>query len=116
MKFLKSTIVAVILALSLGSFSSIAFAARNDKAVANIVAHIDEAIKSIDANDVNAALAHNKQAKRAKKELNSEQNAAKIGRLSAHFTKAKKLLKKSDLAGAKAELESAKHGYKSIKF
>lgn len=116
MKSLKSTIVAVLIALSLGSFSSIAFADRNSQAVASITAHIDEAIKSIDANDTDAALAHIKEAKRAKKELNSEENAAKIGRLSAHFSKAKKLLKESDSAGSKAELELAKHGYNSIKF
>ena len=116
MKSLKSTIIAVLLAFSLGSFSSLAFADRNSDAVANISAHIDEAIKSIDANDIDGALAHTKEAKRAKKELNSEGNAAKIGRLSAHFTKAKKLLKKSDLAGAKTELEKAKHGYNTIQF
>ena len=116
MKLLKSTIITVLMALSLGSFSSLAFADRNSQAVANISAHIDEAIKSIDANDMDGALAHTKEAKRAKKELNSEENAAKIGRLSAHFTKAKKLLKKSDSAGAKVELEAAKHGYNSIQF
>ena len=116
MKSLKSIIIAVLLAFSLASFSSIAFADRNSQAVDNITAHTDEAIKSIDANDIDGALAHIKEAKRAKKELNSEGNAAKIGRLSAHFNKAKKLLKKSDLAGAKAELELAKHGYNSITF
>ena len=116
MKSLKSTVIAVLIAFSLGSFSSIAFADRNSQAVANISAHIDEAIKSIDANDIDGAMAHTKEAKRAKKELNSEGNAAKIGRLSAHFTRTKKLLKKSDLEGAKAELEAAKHGYNSIQF
>jgi len=116
MKFLKSTVVTMILALFLGSFSLTAFADRNTQAVANITTHIDEAIKSLDANDSTAALAHIKEAKRAKKEMNSEENAAKIGRLSAHFTKAKKLIKKSDLTGAKAELELAKHGYNSIQF
>ena len=116
MKLLKSVILSILIAFSLASFSSIAFAAFNDQIVAKITVHIDEAIKSIDANDDDAAVAHIKEAKRAKKELNSEGNAAKIGRLSAHFTKAKKLLKKSDSAGAKAELESAKHGYNSIQF
>ena len=116
MKFFKSIIVTLLLALSLGSFSSSAFATRNDRAIASITAHIDEAIKSIDANDSAGALAHIKEAKRSKKELNSEQNAPQIGRLSAHFTKANKLIKKSDLAGAKSELEKARHGYNSIKF
>ena len=110
MKSLKNAVLAVLIAFSLGSFSSIALA-NNTQVVASITAHIDEAIKSIDANDVDAALAHTKEAKRAKGELNSEKNAPKIGRLSAHFTKAKKLLKKSDLAGAKSELEIAKKGY-----
>ncbi len=116
MKSFKSTLIAVLMSLFLGSFSSLAFADRNSQAVANISAHIDEAIKSINANNIDAAMAHTKEAKRAKKELNSEENAAKIGRLSAHFTKAKKLLKKSDLPGAIAELEKAKHGYNAIRF
>ena len=116
MKFFKSTIVAAMLAVFLGSFSLAAFATPNDDAVNRISAHVDEAIKSLDANDPDAALAHIKQAKRAKKELNSEQNAPKIGRLSAHFTKANKYIKKSDYASAKSELEKAKHGYKAINF
>ncbi|NOQ16242.1 MAG: hypothetical protein GQ581_04215 [Methyloprofundus sp.] len=116
MKSFKSTIIALLMSLFLGSFATLAFADRNSQAVDNISAHIDEAIKSIDANNVDAAMAHIKEAKRAKKELNSEGNAAKIGRLSAHFNKAKKLLKKSDLDGAKSELEKAKHGYNAIKF
>lgn len=93
MKSFKSTIIALLMSLFLGSFSTLAFADRNSEAVVNISAHIDEAIKSINANDIDAALAHTKEAKRARKELNSEGNAAKIGRLTAHFNKAKKLLK-----------------------
>jgi len=116
MKLFKSTTVAILLALFLGSFSLTAFADRNSQAVEKITTHIDEAIKSIDSNDEDGALAHIKEAKRAKKEMNSEENAAKIGRLSAHFNKAKKALKNSDPAGAKAELELAKHGYNSIQF
>jgi len=116
MKSFKKLFILILLAVSFGSFSSMAFADRNSTAVENITAHIDEALKSIKANDVSGALAHNKKAKRARKELNSEQNAAKIGRLTAHFNKAKKLLKKSDLDGAAAELEKAKHGYNAIQF
>ncbi len=116
MKSLKSTILAVLIAFSLGSFSSIALADRNSDAVAKISANIDEAIKQIDANDFSGAKASIKVAKRAKKEMNSEQNAPKIGRLSAHFTKANKYLKNSDPEGAKAELEKAKHGYNAIQF
>ena len=116
MKFFKSTIVAAMMALFLGSFSLAAFADPNQDAVAAINTHVDAAIKSLDANDPDAALAHVKQAKRGKKSLNSEQNAPKIGRLSAHFTKANKYIKKGDYASAKSELEKAKHGYNSINF
>lgn len=116
MKLFKSTVVAAMLALFLGSFSLTAFASPNTDAVARISTHIDEAIKSLDASDPDAAKAQIKLAKRAKKELNSEQNAAKIGRLSAHFTKANKFIKKSDYASAKSELEKAKHGYAAIQF
>ena len=123
MKLLKSAVVAVSLALSLGSFSTTAVACEdgrvcvgNDAAVKNIVAHIDGAIASIDAGDIDGSIAHMKEAKRAKKELNSEAMAPKIGRLSAHFHKAKKLLKKDDLAGSKKELELAKHGFLALKF
>ena len=125
MKLLKSAVVAVSLALSLGSFSTTAVAGchddpgrvcvGNDQAVANIVAHIDAAIASIDANDVAGAQAHIKQSKSAKKEMNSESNAPKIGRLSAHFNKARKLLRNDDLAGAKKELGLAKHGFLALK-
>lgn len=116
MKLFRSSVVAAILALFLGSFSVTAFADPNTDAVARIGTHIDAAIKSLDADDPVAAKAHIKQAKRAKKELISEQNAAKIGRLSAHFTKANKFIKKSDYASAKSELEKAKHGYGAIQF
>ncbi len=115
MKLLKNAVLATLIAFSLGSFSSIALA-DNPAAVANITAHIDEALKSLAANDLEAAMAHTKQAKRGKGEMNSEGNAAKIGRLSAHFNKAKKFLKKSDVAGAKSELEKAKHGFNALRF
>ncbi|MCK4841426.1 MAG: hypothetical protein KAT04_06035 [Methylococcales bacterium] len=123
MNLLKNAGIAILLALSLGSFSTTAIACEdgrvcvgNEQAVVNIVAHIDEAIISIDTNDSAAAQAHIKEAKRAKKEMNSESNAPKIGRLSAHFHKAKKLIRKSDLAGAKSELEKAKHGFLALRF
>ena len=123
MKLLKSAVVAVSLALSLGSFSTTAVACEdgrvcvgNDAAVENIVAHIDGALASIAAKDSAGAIAHVKEAKRAKKELNSEAMAPKIGRLSGHFHKAKKQLKNDDLAGAKDELEKAKHGFLALRF
>jgi len=126
MKLLKSAVVAASLALSLGSFSTTAVAGchddagrvcvGNDQAVVNIVAHIDGALASIDTKDAAGAIQHIKEAKRAKKEMNSESNAPKIGRLSGHFHKAKKLLKKDDLAGAKDELQKAKHGFLALKF
>lgn len=115
MKILKNAVIAILIAFSLGSFSSMAVA-DNASAVASITAHIDEALKSIAANDVKAAIAHTKQAKRGKGEMNSEGNAAKIGRLSAHFNKAKRFLKKADLVGAKSELEKAKHGFNALRF
>ncbi|MCF6251467.1 MAG: hypothetical protein L3J75_09400 [Methylococcaceae bacterium] len=126
MKLLKSAVIAASLALSLGSFSTAAVAGchddagricvGNDQAVANIVAHIDAAIVSIDAKDAGSAIQHIKEAKRAKKEMNSEANAPKIGRLSGHFHKARKQLKNDDFANAKGELEKAKHGFLALKF
>jgi len=125
MKLLKSVVVAASLALSLGAFSTAAVAGcedpgrvciGNDQAVANIVGHIDQAIASIDANDTAAAAEQVKAAKRAKKELNSEAMAPKIGRLSGHFHKAKKALKNDDLTTAKSELEKAKHGFLALQF
>jgi len=126
MKLLKSAVIAASLALSLGSFSTAAVAGchddagricvGNDQAVANIVAHIDAAIVSINAKDAGSAIQHIKEAKRAKKEMNSEANAPKIGRLSGHFHKARKQLKNDDLVSAKGELEKAKHGFLALKF
>lgn len=116
MKLLKSTAVAAVLAVFLGSFSLAAFADPNTDAIAKINKNVDAALKSLDANDPVAAKEFIKQAKRGKKELNSEQNAPKIGRLSAHFTKANKYIKKSDFANAKSELEKARHGYNAINF
>lgn len=125
MKLLKNVIVAASLALSLGAFSTAAVAGCEDpgrvcigngEAVRNIVGHIDGAIESINANDTSGAADHLKAAKRAKKELNSEAMAPKIGRLSGHFHKAKKFLKKDDLASAKGELEKAKHGFLALRF
>ncbi len=116
MNAFKSTIIAVLLAFSLGSFSSLAFALqKNATGIQQINTNIDEAIKSINANDYPAALASIKQAKRGKSMLNSEQNAPKIGRLSAHFSKAKKFLKKSDPEAAKEELKKAQHGFNALK-
>ena len=123
MKLLKSAVVAVSLALSLGSFSTTAVACEdgrvcvgNEAAVENIVAHIDAAIDSVEAGDAAGAKAHIKEAKRAKKELNSEAMAPKIGRLSGHFHKANKLLKKDDFDGAKASLGLARHGFLALRF
>lgn len=125
MNLLKNVVVSVVLALPLSTFSAIAVAGcsdsgqtctRNDQAIENINTHIDAAIKSITEKDVDAALANNKKAKRAKKELNSESNAAKIGRVAAHFHKVKKLLKAGDLEGATAELQAAKSGFNALEF
>jgi uncharacterized membrane-anchored protein YitT (DUF2179 family) len=80
MKSFKSTIIAVLMSIFLGSFSSLVFADRNSQAVANISDHINEAIKSI--NDTDAALAHTKEAKRAKKELNMLQKLVGFQRIS----------------------------------
>lgn len=115
MNTVKSTIIAFLIAFSLGSFSSVAFALQKNAAgIEKINTNIDAAIKFIDANDYTAAQASIKEAKRGKSMLNSEPNAPKIGRLSAHFTKAKKYLKKSDPEAAKAELEKAKHGFNAL--
>ena len=115
MNAFKSTIFAVLLAFSLGSFSSLAFALqKNATAIEKINTNIDAAVKYIDANDYTAAQASIKEAKRGKSTLNSEQNAPKIGRLSAHFSKAKKYLKKSEPEAAKDELKKAKHGFNAL--
>lgn len=117
MKLLKSVVVALTLALSLGTFSTAALAECEDgrtcfgpeQAIDIYTGKIAEAMKAIndgaDAETIEKLL---KKTVSLKKEINASDIVARFASKSAkHVKKAKKLVQKGDMAAATAELEIA---------
>jgi len=116
MKLLKSAVVALSLALSLGSFSTTAVACEDgrtcygpEQAIDMYTGKIAEVMKAIndgmDADEVEKML---KKTISLKKEINASDIVARFASKSAkHLKKARKLVKKGDMTGATAELEKA---------
>jgi hypothetical protein len=124
MKLLKSAVVAVSLALSLGSFSTTAVACEDgrtcfgpEQAIDIYVGKIAESMKAI--NDGADAEVIEKLLKRTvslKKEINASDIVARFASKSAkHVKKARKLVTAGDMAGATAELQVAEDIANSLK-
>jgi hypothetical protein len=123
MKLLKSAVIALTLALSLGSFSTTAVACEdgrlcfgNEEAVNLVLGKIAEAMKTIkDGGDEKEIITLIKQAKAYTKEINSEAVDRKKQKVTKHFLKARKAVKKGDMVEATAHLEKAEIGFEGFK-
>ena len=124
MKLLKSAVVAVSLAFSLGSFSTAAVAACEDgrtcfgpaQAIDITVGHVAEAIKAADdKSGKHEVLMHIKAAKDASKEINANDVVDRHRqRAVGHLKKAKKSLKNDDFQGALDHLGAAEKGFSGL--
>ncbi len=123
MKLIKSVLVAVSLALSLGVFSTSAVACEDGRtcisfgdAVSGIKEHIKMAIDGIEDNEsVASVLVHIKHAKDMSKEIN-ENDKVDIarGRANGLLKKAKSAAKKGDFSDAIGYLKEAHAKFDSL--
>lgn len=123
MKLLKSAVVAVSLALSLGSFSTTAVACEDGRtcfgpmeAINITLGHVAEAMKALNDGSTDQALVHIKAAQSANKEINANDVVDRNRqRANGSLKKAKSALKKDDATGATAHLEKAERGFEALK-
>ena len=123
MKLLKNAGIAILLALSMGSFSSTAVACEdgrtcvgNEQAIDMILTKITEAKQAIgDGADAKAINLLIKQAKAASKEINSEAVDRKKQKVTKYFLKAKQAMKKGNMDEATEHLNTAEKGFADIK-
>ncbi len=124
MKLLKSAVVAISLAFSLGSFSTAVVACEDGRtcfgpaeAINITVGHVALAIKAADdKSGKQEVLAHIKAAKDASKEINANDVVdRKRQRAVAHLKKAKKALKSNDFQSAEDHLGAAEKGFAELK-
>ena len=124
MKLLKSAIVALTLALSLGTFSTATVACEDgrtcfgpEQAIDLVLGRIAESMKAINdgasAEDVQKLI---KSAMDAKKEINASDIVSRFAqKANKHLKKARKAAKKDDLVSATESLEKAEHGFNGLK-
>jgi len=125
MKLLKSAIVALTLALSLGSFSTAVVACEDgrtcygpEQAIDLVLGRIAESMKAInegaDADTVQKLI---KKAMDAKKEINASDIVSRHAqKANGHLKKARKAAKREgDLVKATKYLEKAEHGFNGLK-
>lgn len=123
MKLLKSAVIALSLALSLGSFSTTAVACEdgrlcfgNEEAINLVLGKIAEAMLAIkegaDEKEINGLI---KQAKAYTKEINSEAVDRQKQKYTKHFVKAKKAVRAGKMEEAAQHLDTAEKGFESFK-
>ncbi len=125
MKLLKSAVVALTLALSLGTFSTSALAECEDgrtcfgpeQAIDMVLGKIAESMKLIndgaDSGDVQKMI---KKAMDAKKEINASDIVSRhAAKANGHLKKAIKAAKKDELIKATEHLEAAEKGFEGLK-
>ena len=123
MKLLKSAVVAVTLALSLGSFSTTAVACEDGRtcfgpmeAINITLGHVAEAMKALNDGSSEQAMVHIKAAQNSNKEINANDVVDRNRqRANSSLKKAKTALKKDDAAGATKHLEKAERGFEALK-
>lgn len=123
MKLLKSFIIALSLALSLGGVSSTAIAAgppsaaSSVKAINLVLEHVAAGIKAIDNGETSAAVKeHIRTALRESKEITgAELLEKKRLKASRSLKKARSALKKGDTAGTKSFLEKTAKDFETLK-
>ena len=123
MKLLKSAVVAVSLALSLGSFSTTAVACEDGRtcygpveAINISLGHIAEAIKALDAKEgTHEILMHIKAAKDGSKEINANDKVdIARGRAVTHLKKARSAIKKGNMQEGEDHLGEAEKGFAAL--
>ena len=118
MNSIKTILVPILLTLSLSAIStttiSAAPASSAVKQIDNTITHIETAIKAIDSNDFDAAQEHIKAARQSAKNIVGGSLEVKAQRGSSAITNARRLLQKSDAAGASASLKEALEVFKSL--
>ena len=124
MKILKSAVVALTLALSLGTFSTTAVACEDgrtcfgpEQAIDLVLGRIAEAMKAVnDGADPEVILKLIKKAKDGKKEINASDIVSRFASKAAgHLKKAKKAVKNGDLVKASEHLSDAEDGFDGLK-
>ncbi len=124
MKILKSAVVALTLALSLGTFSTTAVACEDgrtcfgpEQAIDLVLGRIAEAMKAAnDGADPEVILKLIKKAKDGKKEINASDIVSRFASKAAgHLKKAKKAVKNGDLVKASEHLSDAEDGFEGLK-
>jgi hypothetical protein len=124
MKILKSAVVALTLALSLGTFSTTAVACEDgrtcfgpEQAIDLVLGRIAEAMKAVnDGADPEVILKLIKKAKDGKKEINASDIVSRFASKAAgHLKKAKKAVKNGDLVKASEHLSDAEDGFEGLK-
>ena len=123
MKLLKSAVVAVSLALSLGSFSTTAVACEDgrtcygpEEAINITLGHVAEAIKLLDAKEgSHEILMHIKAAKDSSKEINANDKVdVARGRAVGQLKKARSAIKKGKMQEGEDHLGAAEKGFASL--
>lgn len=124
MKLLKSVIVAVSLALSLGAFSTAAVACETgrtcfgpEQAIDMVLGHIAEAIQAVDAGQNGPSVnVHVKAALKASKEINANDKVdVSRSRANAHLKKARSAFRKSSMQEGEDHLGKAEKAFDSLK-
>ena len=124
MKILKSAVVALTLALSLGTFSTTAVACEDgrtcfgpEQAIDLVLGRIAEAMKAVnDGADPEVIQKLIKKAKDGKKEINASDIVSRFASKAAgHLKKAKKAVKNGDLVKASEHLSDAEDGFEGLK-
>ncbi|NOQ77440.1 MAG: hypothetical protein GQ475_06590 [Methylococcaceae bacterium] len=124
MKLLKSAIVALTLALSLGSFSTAVVACEDgrtcfgpEQAIDMVLGKIAESMKAInDGEEADKVQNIIRLAMNAKKEINASDIVARFAqKANKNLKKARKAARNGDLVEATKWLEKAEHGFESLK-
>ena len=124
MKLIKSAVIAISLALSLGSFSTTAVACEDGRtcfgpmeAINITLGHIGEAIKAADTKaGTQEILMLIKKAKDSSKEINANDKVdIARGRAVGKLKKAKSAIKKGDMQKGEDLLGEAEKGFLSLK-
>ncbi len=124
MKLLKSAIVAISIALTLGSFSTTAVACEDGRVcigplegINMVLGHLAEAMQAVDAKaDKDTILEHIKQAKNGSKEINANDRVDRErGRANGFIKKAKSAVKNGDNQMAIDHLREAEKRFDALK-
>ncbi len=124
MKLLKSAIIAISLALTLGSFSTAAVACEDGRTCVGpleginmVLGHLAEAMKAIEAGaDKEAILAHIKGAKDSSKEINANDRVDRErGRANGYIKKARNAVRKDAMQMAEDHLKEAEKRFDNLK-